>query len=311
MTSLIPPVDRSSLDGHAPLAAPLGSTADSTASIAWPVLPSTRRTSGVSVESIERRLAELEQLAAELDAEDKAETPRIELTLPADFRLSIVVPIYNERSTVRSIVAKLMQLPVPSEIILVDDGSTDGTRDELQRLEGLPNLRIVFKPSNEGKGAALRSGFQYVTGTVVLVQDADLEYDPRDIPRLLEPLLTDQADVVYGSRFLEHRWSGSSSIHRFGNYLLTAASNLTTGLKLTDMETCYKVFSANVLRDLAVKQDRFGFEPELTAKLARRGLRFSEVPVRYHARGWDEGKKIGLRDAFNALFCILRYAWKD
>jgi glycosyltransferase involved in cell wall biosynthesis len=312
MTSLPSFIDPPSLSRHAPLTPSPGSTADLVSPIAWPVLTATSEEVDLrSVESIEQRLADLERMAAELEAAERGDEPPIQLSIPDDFRLSVVVPVYNERSTVRSIVAKLMQLQLPTEVILVDDGSTDGTRNELQRLEGLPNVQIVLKPSNQGKGAALRSGFQHVTGTVVLVQDADLEYDPRDIPRLLEPLLTGQADVVYGSRFLERRWSGSSSLHRLGNYLLTAASNLTTGLQLTDMETCYKVFSADVLNELTVKQNRFGFEPEVTAKLARRGLKFSEVPVRYHARGWNEGKKIGVRDAVSALFCILRYAWTD
>jgi glycosyltransferase involved in cell wall biosynthesis len=310
MSSMLPPAD-GSLDAMLPTGHPLGSTAESMASIAWPVIPSRHEVAPVELEPIEQRLAELERLAAELEAADAGDDLPVQLELPGEFRLSIVVPVYNERATVRSIVAKLMQLKLPTEIILVDDGSTDGTVDELRRLEGLPNVHVIFKPYNQGKGAALRSGFRRVTGSVVMVQDADLEYDPRDIPRLLEPLLSGRADVVYGSRFLEERWSGSSAVHRWGNQMLTAASNLTTGLRLTDMETCYKLFPAELLSDLTVKQDRFGFEPELTAKLARRGLRFTEVPVRYDARGWSEGKKIGLRDAFNALFCILRYAWVD
>lgn len=264
------------------------------------------------VQQVDQHLNRIEQLAEQLENWDGSADIRDKLPeLPTDFRLSIVVPVYNEQATIRQIITKLLQLPLPKEIIVVDDGSTDGTPDELQRLHGVPNLRIVIKPSNEGKGAALRTGFQYVSGTVVVVQDADLEYDPFDIPRLLHPLLAGQADVVYGSRFLEQRWTGSSTIHRLGNRLLTLASNWTTGLQLTDMETCYKAFPAKVLNDLVVRQERFGIEPELTAKLARRGLRFCEIPVGYNARDWDEGKKIGLRDAFNALFCILRYAWID
>jgi glycosyltransferase involved in cell wall biosynthesis len=294
------------LEAPAPVVVPLPPVA-----VTPPARPASTSALGDS-DLLEARLTELEQLAADLHALDGGldETP-VRLNVPADFRLSIVVPVYNEKATIRAILAKLMQLDLPTEIIVVDDGSTDGTRDELQRLIGLPGLQVVLKPSNEGKGAALRTGFQHVTGSTVLVQDADLEYDPRDIPRLLEPLLAGQADVVYGSRFLEQRWSGSSRIHRLGNRLLTIASNLTTGLRLTDMETCYKVFRAEVLNRLTVRQDRFGFEPEVTAKLARRGLRFCEVPIRYHARDWDEGKKIGVRDAVNALFCIVRYAWAD
>jgi glycosyltransferase involved in cell wall biosynthesis len=281
-----------------------------------PQLPASPRSDvqrvALATDSIEARLAELEQLAAELEAlDDEALLPPVRLDVPADFRLSIVVPVYNECATIRAILAKLLRLELPTEIIVVDDGSTDGTREQLQQFEGLPNLRIILKSANAGKGAALRTGFDQVTGSMVLVQDADLEYDPRDIPRLLQPILAGNVDVVYGSRFLERHWTGSSIMHRLGNRLLTAASNWTTGLRLTDMETCYKVFRADVLSQLTVRQDRFGFEPEVTAKLARRGLTFCEVPIRYRARDWDAGKKIGLRDAINALFCIVRYAWVD
>jgi glycosyltransferase involved in cell wall biosynthesis len=276
------------------------------------IVPSATPRSEQPEDSIEARLAALDQLAAELEALDHEDDwPAAELRLPDDFCLSIVVPVYNEHATIRAIIAKLLRLDLPTEIIVVDDGSTDGTREVLQELQGLPRLRIVLKPLNEGKGAALRSGFALVTGHLVLVQDADLEYDPRDIPRLIAPLVNGDVDVVYGSRFLERRWRGSSAVHRLGNRLLTIASNLTTGLRLTDMETCYKLFRSEVLADLSVQQDRFGFEPEVTAKLARRGLRFREVPVRYHARDWQQGKKIGLRDALSTLYCIVRYAWAD
>ncbi|MCA9147872.1 MAG: glycosyltransferase family 2 protein [Planctomycetales bacterium] len=277
--------------------------------------PRTSRAAASTDEAIQLRLHELEQLATELEQleEDDAadEFAAAPLNLPSDFLLSIVVPVYNERTTIRAIIAKLLALPLPKEIILVDDGSTDGTRDELAALAGLPGLRIQLHDQNRGKGAALRTGFAHVSGTIALVQDADLEYDPRDIPGLLVPILNDEADVVYGSRFLEQRHTGSSSFHQFGNRLLTVASNITTGLKLTDMETCYKVVRASALRDLEIRQNRFGFEPEVTAKLARRGLRFQELPIRYRARTWDAGKKIGWRDAINAFFCIVRYAWVD
>ena len=230
---------------------------------------------------------------------------------PADFRLSIVKPVYNEEVTVRQVVARLQALNVPKETIVVDDGSTDGTRRILHDLADLPNIRVVLKPQNEGKGAAVRTGFEHASGDIVLVQDADLEYDPRDIPQLLQPILSGRSEVVYGSRFLEDRRNGSSAIHRFGNRMLTRLSNLTTGLRLTDMETCYKAFRKDVLNGLAIRQDRFGFEPEVTAKLARRGFSVVELPVRYNARAWDDGKKIGIKDAFEALFCIFRYAWCD
>lgn len=243
---------------------------------------------------------------------DDGPTEAEELCLPAGFLLSIVVPVYNEQKTIRAVIGRLLALAnVPKEIVIVDDGSTDGTREELAKLQGIPGLQIILKPVNEGKGAALRTGFEHTRGQIVMVQDADLEYDPRDIPQLLLPILRHQADVVYGSRFLQRRGSGSSGIHRFGNRMLTWASNITTGLRLTDMETCYKVFHADVLKRLTIRQNRFGFEPEVTAKVARHGWRVAELPVRYDARDWDEGKKIGLKDAFNAFFCIVRYAWRD
>jgi glycosyltransferase involved in cell wall biosynthesis len=185
------------------------------------------------------------------------------------------------------------------------------TRDVLRQLESLPQLRIIYKEQNGGKGAALRTGFEHATGTVVVVQDADLEYDPRDILPLLAPIVKNEADVVYGSRYLERRSQNSSLIHRFGNRILTSASNVLTGLRLTDMETCYKVFRRDVLEDLEIVQNRFGFEPEVTAKLARSGYRVTEMSVNYNARDFDEGKKIGVRDGFNALWCIVRYGWAD
>ena len=262
--------------------------------------------------ALRAKLDELQSLAAELDRMADSTTTFVTLDVPADFLLSIVVPVFNERNTIRQVLGRLLSLDgVPKEIVVVDDGSTDGTVDVLRDLQGVPGLTIILKPVNQGKGAALRTGFEHARGGIIMVQDADLEYDPRDIPSLLEPILNHEADVVYGSRFLQRRGKGSSGIHRFGNAMLTWASNVTTGLKLTDMETCYKVFHADVLKGVSICQNRFGFEPEVTAKVARRGWRVKELPVRYDARDWDEGKKIGLKDAFNALFCIVRYAWRD
>ena len=257
------------------------------------------------------RLRELEALAAEwnaIDQEDRGADPSV---YPTGFRLSIVVPVYNEQATIRQIIARLWSLDLPKEIVIVDDGSTDGTRQQLESLMGIPHVRVFLQSHNQGKGAALRYGFQQAGGDVILIQDADLEYDPRDIPRLLQPILSGEADVVFGSRFLQALHRGSSPIHRLGNRMLTAASNWTTGLQLTDMETCYKVFRREVLRDLPLFQDRFGFEPEITAKIARRGFRVQEIPIRYSARNWNDGKKIGIRDGFEALWCIARYAWSD
>ena len=226
--------------------------------------------------------------------------------------VSWLIPVRDGRRWLREAVGSALdECSVDDEVIVVDDGSTDGTREILEKLKEVPELRIVLKEQNAGKGAAVRTGFNCASGDIVLVQDADLEYDPRDIPKLLEPILDGICDVVYGSRFLENRHRGSSFIHRFGNRLLTRFSNLTTGLRLTDMETCYKAFRRQVISDLPMRQNRFGFEPEVTAKIARRGYSVYELPIRYNARDWDAGKKIGMKDGFEALFCIFRYAWFD
>ena len=230
------------------------------------------------------------------------------LELPADFLLSVVVPIYNEQATVGRIIDTLYSLPLPIEVIAVDDGSTDGTVAELTRLNRrYPALKVCIQEQNCGKGAALRKGFEQATGSYVMVQDADLEYNPHDIPSLLEPLIHGAADVVYGSRFLDCRWQGSSYLHRLGNRVLTWCSNCMTGYSLTDMETCYKVVRRELLQQMELEQDRFGFEVELTAKLAQQKVRIVERPIAYAARDWDEGKKIGWRDGLRALQCIWRY----
>ncbi|MCA9269474.1 MAG: glycosyltransferase family 2 protein [Planctomycetales bacterium] len=260
---------------------------------------------------VEQTLDRIEQLTELLAADDDYVAPPLEFELPPGFKLSVVIPVYNEEGTIRQILSRVLAQPVPLEVVVVDDKSVDMTRDVLAQLEGLPQLKIVYKPKNEGKGAALRTGFEHATGDIVVIQDADLEYDPRDIPPLLAPILQGEADVVYGSRYLANGAKNSSFVHRLGNGLLTLASNRLTGLRLTDMETCYKVFRRDVVRDFDITQDRFGFEPEVTAKLARAGYRLRELPVSYDARDFDEGKKIGLRDAFNALWCILRYGWSD
>jgi glycosyltransferase involved in cell wall biosynthesis len=225
--------------------------------------------------------------------------------------LSVVIPVYNEARTIREIVARVRAVPIDKEVIIVDDHSTDGTRDVLRELERQARVRVLYHAENRGKGAALRTGFAHAAGEVVLVQDADLEYDPRDYPKLLAPILDGRANVVYGSRFLGDESRDPSWLHRFGNRLLTCVSNACTGQRLTDMETCYKVFRRDALREIELAQDRFGFEPEITAKLSRRGERIVEVPIAYHGRGYEEGKKIGLKDAWSALYCILRYAAAD
>ena len=232
-------------------------------------------------------------------------------SLRTDYVLSIIIPVYNEIQTVGLVISRVAALPLNTELVIVDDCSTDGTRKILQGLHGLPGVKIILKEKNAGRGAALRTGFEAATGDFVVVQDADLEYDPRDIPELIQPLLRDEADIVYGSRFIGEELQDESWIHRLGNAILTRASNLFSGLNLTDMETCYKAFTRDVLQDIEIDQNRFGIEPELTAKLARRGYRFTEVPISYQSRGYDEGKKIGIRDLFNAFWCIGRYGVSD
>jgi glycosyltransferase involved in cell wall biosynthesis len=231
-------------------------------------------------------------------------------------KLSVVIPVYNERATLEQIVARVKAVPLdtPPELIMVDDASTDGTRDVLAGLEGDPQVRVLYQDRNRGKGAALRAGFQAATGDYVIVQDADLEYDPMEYPRLLAPIQEGKADVVYGSRFkggevtrVLYFW------HSVGNRLLTLLSNVATNLNLTDMEVCYKVFPRKVIQALDLREDRFGFEPEVTARIARyRGpdgkrLRIYEVGISYAGRTYDEGKKIGWKDGVRALWCILRY----
>ncbi len=240
--------------------------------------------------------------------------------IPDDLILSVVIPVYNERATLRELVDRVRAVPIRKQIILVDDGSQDGTRDVLRGIEANPcedalnAIKVVFHEKNLGKGAALRTGFQHAAGELVIVQDADNEYDPSEFPRLLQPLVEGKADVVYGSRFLgdfSHRvlyyW------HYLGNRLLTTLSNCFTNLNLTDMETCYKVFRREVIQEIlpTLKQNRFGFEPEITAKIARRHLRIYEHSISYSGRTYDQGKKIGWRDGFKALWCIVRYAIAD
>ncbi len=275
-----------------------------------------RSAEGTEQDRIERSLEELEQLGAALVDPDRA-TVSPKFAVPAGFLLSVVVPVYNEQATIAHIIQSLRALPLPVEIIVVDDFSTDGTRAILRGYENDDDLRIVYKPQNEGKGAALRTGFAVARGDVVTVQDADLEYDPRDLTRVVRPIVEGRADVVYGSRYLSDRHESeefrgrrqrdSSRLHRLGNALLTWASNCFTGLRLTDMETCYKAFRRDVIQRIELQQDRFGFEPEVTAKIARRACRVCEVPISYRPRTYAEGKKIGVRDLFNALFCIIQY----
>jgi len=241
------------------------------------------------------------------DAVTAYRTPSIESEKKTSLALSVVIPVYNERRTIAEIVRRVQQVGVHHEIVIVDDFSLDGTREVLLELAQQKGIRVLMHGYNRGKGAALRTAFAELRGDAVLIQDADLEYDPRDYLRLLAPLEQGAADVVYGSRFLENARQDPSRLHRFGNWLLTWLSNLVTGQQLTDMETCYKVFRRDVLQSIKIEQDRFGFEPEITAKVSHLGYQIQEVPIRYNSRGYEEGKKIGIKDGLNALWCIVRY----
>jgi len=228
-------------------------------------------------------------------------------------KLSVVIPVYNERSTLRSVVERVLAVPLDLEVLCVDDGSRDGSPEILSELQSqYRQVQVFLQPRNLGKGAALRRGIQEATGDFVVIQDADLEYDPADYSLLLEPLIQGKADVVYGSRFLgaaPHRvlyfW------HSVGNWFLTLLSNILTNLNMTDMETCYKVFRREVIQSIPLEEDRFGFEPEITMKIAKRRLRVFEVGISYWGRTYQEGKKIGWKDGMRALWCMVKYFVKE
>jgi glycosyltransferase involved in cell wall biosynthesis len=251
-----------------------------------------------------------------------------QLTLPtlawkmrAAMVLSVVIPVYNELQTLKEIVRRVASVPLDKELVLVDDCSTDGSRDILKEIaekglgsavpqaeiRGQTSARVVFQEKNGGKGAALRRGFQEATGDIVIVQDADLEYDPQEMPRIIQPILDGHADVVFGSRFTGSERRVLYFWHSFANWGLTLLSNVFTDLNLTDMETCYKAFRREVIQSIVLEEDRFGFEPEITAKVAKKKLRIYEVPISYHGRTYAEGKKIGMKDGFRALYAIVKY----
>jgi glycosyltransferase involved in cell wall biosynthesis len=233
--------------------------------------------------------------------------------IPPGFKLSVVIPVYNEERWLAELVRRVQAVQIPKELILVNDRSTDGTPAILTQLEKTyDNIRVFHQPKNMGKGAALREGFKHCTGDLVIVQDADWEYDPAEFPKLIQPILDGRADVVIGSRFIGESHRVLYYWHSVANKALTTLSNWFTNLNLTDMETCYKVFRREIIQNMTLRSDRFGFEPEVTAKIARKRpgqprWRIYEVPISYSGRTYEEGKKIGLKDAFQALYCIVRY----
>ena len=224
-------------------------------------------------------------------------------------KVSILIPCFNEIGTIAEILTRVNESELPDkEVIVIDDCSTDGTREWLQSQAETLRIKLLLQEANQGKGAAIRAGIQHATGDVVLIQDADLEYDPREYPSLIQPIAEGRADVVYGSRFIGH---GPHRVlffwHRLGNGFLTFLSNAFTNINLTDMETCYKVFRADLIKAIEIEEDRFGFEPEITAKISRSGARIYEVGIGYYGRTYQEGKKINWKDGFRAIWCILKY----
>ena len=229
-------------------------------------------------------------------------------------KLSIVIPCFNEKATILELIDAVRSAPIQDkQIIIVDDGSTDGTREILKGIQGKADIDIIYHETNKGKGAALSKGFAAATGDICIVQDADLEYDPQEFPLVIQPIVDGKADVVFGSRFQSGRphrvvyfW------HRIGNGVLTLLSNILTDLNLTDMETCYKAFKREVIQSITIEEKRFGFEPEVTAKISKKNLRIYEVGISYYGRTYSEGKKIGWKDGVRAIYCILKYnTWKS
>lgn len=266
---------------------------------------------------LDERIRQTETTTGETDA--PATVRKRFRSAPRDYTLSVLIPVYNERHTLVEIIERVRDVEIPKEIVLVDDGSTDGTQELMKSLEGRwPEVRIYYHAKNKGKGAAIRTAIGHATGDFVVVQDADLEYDPREYFVLMEPLLDGRADVVFGSRFLGGPHRVCFFWHRVANQWLTTLSNMTTNLNLTDMEVCYKVFKREIIQSVTLRCNRFDFEPEVTAKVARwrdpadgHRCRIFEVPISYSGRDYSEGKKIGLKDAFQAVYTIVKYAVMD
>ena len=235
------------------------------------------------------------------------------MSAPTFTKLSILMAAYNEEESLRHCIAAVLAAPLPGglkrEVVIVNDGSKDSTWEVMQALaaEHADTIRIFSQPKNMGKGAAIRRAISEMTGDLAIFQDADLEYDPRDILRVIQPIVDGKTNVVYGSRYMQGHIQDPSWMHRVGNWVLTTLSNQMTRSRLTDMETCYKAIRREILQSIRIEQQRFGFEPEITAKLAKRGISIVEVPISYQSRGWDEGKKIGVKDLFSTLWCIVRY----
>jgi glycosyltransferase involved in cell wall biosynthesis len=227
-----------------------------------------------------------------------------------EMKLSIIMPVYNEKNTIRKIIEKVIKVKLEKEIIIVDDNSSDGTREILKNeYEDKEDIKIIYKNKNEGKTDAIKDGIKYVKGDIVIIQDADLEYEPEDYLKLVKPIVENEADVVYGSRFLNKKYK--FSLWLFANKFLTYLTNLFTGLKLTDMETCYKTFRSEIIKNLKIESKKFCFEPEITVKIAKRKYRIKEVPISYSPRNFREGKKINWKDGFSSIFTIIKYSLKD
>ncbi len=225
--------------------------------------------------------------------------------------ISVVIPVYNEAKTIRELIARVQSVPLDKEIIIVDDGSSDGTRDVLSDLKGMKGITVLFHEKNQGKGASLRTAFGQVKGDIVIIQDADLEYDPQEYGKLIKPILDGKADAVFGSRFLGGPHRVLLFWHYVGNKILTLFSNMLTNLNLTDMETCYKVFKASLLKQFSIESNRFGVEPEITTKLARLKCRIYEVDISYSGRDYTEGKKINWKDGIAAFYWIIKFTLRS